>query len=862
MADAAFRKECQATALEQRESEETARRAATEAQRKAAAAAAGSVRGGGGATWSAVVSDFEETMLRQTVAGRERARLLSREAAERFEPHESVFLQRRLPPSLHIARSPPQPAPRANAARDASVDDESLEARLLKKLSGLVTSHSEPNVLSGHRSRASPPLAPLPRLVQERPSPLSPPRPPAMSPSRVSPTHSSSLPPAEPPQPPQPPSAQPPPRPPPPPPQQQQQPLLPPPPLLGRALSPTPDDLEAPPRFHKSPSCRKVQQLSHTFLLLDDDSHDDDEHDDDEARDDHQHQQQQQQQQQQQSPVSAASPASPTSRASPVVSVFSPSLGDGVAALEGDGFDPPSPEAVFSLLRALPCLRGCSGAAVRLLAKLAQFEVVEKFYGLYLEGMPADRMYVLVRGQIRLSNRRGEAHEVTEGGSFGEAALVDELPRRENAVATTQASLLAIAHLDLVGAARAGAVAGGGAAIAACGGSRSERGAARCSLHHRLSATAMRLGIGLSGTQQRGLEESLLLCLLTGVHGLFRGMAEAELRQVAQLVSFVQLPEGAVIYKAGDAASAFYIVVRGTVRLLASSGGSSGGSGGGGGKKEGDEEEEEVLTEARAETATGQCFGSVGLLDHAPRLATAKCACACSLVCVAARHFAALLRLVPYLEVAVEEERHATLTSRFTMHVDLPAFAERLRGEEEAEAEAEAVDERRETGLELMRLERFAGALPIVQVAGMTPEQLAAEKRRLSWQRALRGVTKDGRGRRRAHGAAHEGRRGSEEAAEDELEHHSPEDDAVDDAPLSVDSFVRAAHLHEDEEEWERRRQELEAQGASSAELHAFELEKQAVRKMLEVSDGGVDPWHRRVRYADQQDQPEKYVLG
>ena len=294
------------------------------------------------------------------------------------------------------------------------------------------------------------------------------------------------------------------------------------------------------------------------------------------------------------------------------------------------------------------------------------------------------------------------------------------------------------------------------------------------------------------------------------------------------------------------------------------------------------------MAEASAETATGQCFGSVGLLEHAPRLATARCACACSLVCVPARHFAALLRRVPYLEVAANVEggraRHAALASRFTRHVDLAAFAERLRGEEEAAAAAEAdrtlatggggsstrslrglLPERRETGLELMRLERFAGALPIVQVAGLTPEQLAAEKRRVAWQRALRGLTRDSHGRRRGHGAAHGG--GGDD---DDLEHlpidddDDDDDDAVDGAPLSVDSFVRAAHREEEEEEeeCERRRKELERQGASSAELHAFDLEKQAVRKMLEVSDGGVDPWHRRVRYADPQDQPERYVLG
>ena len=61
-------------------------------------------------------------------------------------------------------------------------------------------------------------------------------------------------------------------------------------------------------------------------------------------------------------------------------------------------------------------------------------------------------------------------------------------------------------------------------------------------------------------------------------------------------------------------------------------------------------------------------------------------------------------------------------------------------------------------------------------------------------------------------------------------------------------SLLRAAHRQEEEEELERRRQELEADGASSAELRAFDLKEQAVKKMLRASDGGLDPWHRRVR--------------
>ena len=83
--------------------------------------------------------------------------------------------------------------------------------------------------------------------------------------------------------------------------------------------------------------------------------------------------------------------------------------------------------------------------------------------------------------------------------------------------------------------------------------------------------------------------------------------------------------------------------------------------------------------------------------------------------------------------------------------------------------------------------------LPIVQVAGMTPEQLAAEKRRIAWRQCalLRGLTKDHDGRWRGRGAAPDG----------DVAHGEP----TDDTSLSVDSFVRAAHRQEEEEEEERR---------------------------------------------------------
>ncbi|MBI4694158.1 MAG: cyclic nucleotide-binding domain-containing protein [Gammaproteobacteria bacterium] len=54
---------------------------------------------------------------------------------------------------------------------------------------------------------------------------------------------------------------------------------------------------------------------------------------------------------------------------------------------------------------------------------------------IFAEGAPADCLYVLLDGEVRLDSRGIEFWRVAPGEIFGEMALVDGRPRNSNAVA-------------------------------------------------------------------------------------------------------------------------------------------------------------------------------------------------------------------------------------------------------------------------------------------------------------------------------------------------------------------------------------------------------------------------------------------
>jgi len=81
--------------------------------------------------------------------------------------------------------------------------------------------------------------------------------------------------------------------------------------------------------------------------------------------------------------------------------------------------------------------------------KLSEFEVVVERGGIiYREGEPADRMYYIREGKIKLSISRNGHEKVlsvlTDGAFFGETALIDGKPRIATATAIEPTELLIV----------------------------------------------------------------------------------------------------------------------------------------------------------------------------------------------------------------------------------------------------------------------------------------------------------------------------------------------------------------------------------------------------------------------------------
>lgn len=106
----------------------------------------------------------------------------------------------------------------------------------------------------------------------------------------------------------------------------------------------------------------------------------------------------------------------------------------------------------------------------------------------------------------------------------------------------------------------------------------------------------------MSPEEQRSWPVEQVVPLLEKV-SLFEGLPEADLRQIAELVTGTTLDEGEVLFEEGEPGEAFYIVFDGAVEILKSRG-----------------QGEEKLAIRRA----GDAFGEMALLDDAPRSASAR----------------------------------------------------------------------------------------------------------------------------------------------------------------------------------------------------------------------------------------------
>jgi CRP-like cAMP-binding protein len=102
-------------------------------------------------------------------------------------------------------------------------------------------------------------------------------------------------------------------------------------------------------------------------------------------------------------------------------------------------------------LDALPVFRGLTPAERRVVATLGERRQVPAGTVLFREGTPADALYLVLRGEVRIAKAvPGTGEEVLAvlpaGSTCGEMALIDGYPHSATAVVGQRATLLVIAR--------------------------------------------------------------------------------------------------------------------------------------------------------------------------------------------------------------------------------------------------------------------------------------------------------------------------------------------------------------------------------------------------------------------------------
>jgi CRP-like cAMP-binding protein len=81
---------------------------------------------------------------------------------------------------------------------------------------------------------------------------------------------------------------------------------------------------------------------------------------------------------------------------------------------------------------------------VRLLASSGEAETFPAGATVFSEGDPGDRLYVIRSGSVSLTAEGRPLETLSEGGLFGEMAVIDREPRSATAVAATDCELVGI----------------------------------------------------------------------------------------------------------------------------------------------------------------------------------------------------------------------------------------------------------------------------------------------------------------------------------------------------------------------------------------------------------------------------------
>jgi CRP-like cAMP-binding protein len=122
-----------------------------------------------------------------------------------------------------------------------------------------------------------------------------------------------------------------------------------------------------------------------------------------------------------------------------------PSAAAGADALAG----------VVEALQRVPLLAGQSAAQLAAIAQLARRQRFKRDDVIYVEGDPADALYVIVSGQVRVRVTSPEGRQVVvlllqAGESFGESALLDGAPRTATIEAAEPTEVIVVSREDFL----------------------------------------------------------------------------------------------------------------------------------------------------------------------------------------------------------------------------------------------------------------------------------------------------------------------------------------------------------------------------------------------------------------------------
>jgi len=106
-------------------------------------------------------------------------------------------------------------------------------------------------------------------------------------------------------------------------------------------------------------------------------------------------------------------------------------------------------DSTVEALGKVELFRGLSHKGLERVQSIAKEERFDTEHVLFRQGDPGDKLYVIVDGKVRISrNMAGMGEEALavlgEGSSFGEMALIDDVPRSADAIIHHKARLLVI----------------------------------------------------------------------------------------------------------------------------------------------------------------------------------------------------------------------------------------------------------------------------------------------------------------------------------------------------------------------------------------------------------------------------------